>query len=361
MKCDIIILVWNELRLTKDCIESLTRHTRYPYRLILIDNGSRQETMEYLRGLKERRDIEISLIRNEQNLGFVKAVNQGLNASDAPYVCLLNNDTLLSEDWLSEMIEVSENNPQIGILNPSSNTLGQYLRAGDTVDSYAEGLKDLKGKWQEMSQCVGFCMLVKRAVIGKIGLLDEIFSPYFFEESDFCRRARAAGFKCARAKGSYVYHEGSATSKKRPYEKEQMYKKNYDIFCRKWGRPLRIAYIAANYTKINQDSINEIALSAARDSHHVWLFLKKHPKGPRGVPDHFNINFFWFNRYFYHICCVYKILKRKRKKGMDIIFTNSLFLGNIFEKLKFYHEADVLLEPSLEKAKGLWKQKSVYN
>ena len=360
MICDIVLTVWNEPKITRDCIDSLVKHTHYPYRIIIVDNGSQQETMEYLKSLRERRDLDILLIRNEQNVGFVKAGNQGLAAATAPYVCLLSNDTLFGDGWLTEIIKVAEGNPEIGIVNPFFNTSGEYLPDDSAVDSYAKGLKGLKGKWQEMGQCVGFCMFIKKQVMDKIGLLDEIFAPYFFEETDFCRRADKAGFKCAMAKASYVYHIGSATLKKRPSEREKVYMKNCDTFCRRWGRPLSIAYLALDYPEVKQDRIKEIAFSAARDKHRIWMFLKKPMAKPNQVSDHFNISFFWLNRYFYRILCIYKILKRKKRKKIDIIFTEDKVLSSILEKLKFYHEADVFFEPSLEKAKQLWRNKSVH-
>ena len=87
-KCDIIIPVWNELESTKKCVEALKEHTRYPYRLIIVDNASDRPTREYLDGLREVFQ-DFLLIRNNTNLGFVKAVNQGMVSSDNSYMCLL--------------------------------------------------------------------------------------------------------------------------------------------------------------------------------------------------------------------------------------------------------------------------------
>ena len=86
MPCDIIIPIWNQLELTKNCIEHIIKNTKYPYRLILIDNGSEAETNAYLRAFKEKKIVETELIRDEKNLGFVKAVNQGMRISNASYV-----------------------------------------------------------------------------------------------------------------------------------------------------------------------------------------------------------------------------------------------------------------------------------
>lgn len=360
MKCDIVLTVWNEPQLTKDCVESLIKHTHYPYRIIAIDNGSKEETKKYLEGLKKRTDIEMLLIRIEQNAGFVKAANRGLQAASAPYVCLLSNDTLVTPAWLGEMVEIAEKDPQIGILNPSSNTLGQYLSKGQNLTAYAKGLKASKGQWQEMGHCGGFCMVIKREVIKRIGFLDEIYGLGYGEDTDFCRRAQQAGFVFARAKASYVYHKTSSSFKKMP-ERKQIFKRGRDIVFRRWGRRLRIAYLTGDYLKIKQDKINTISLQAARGNHQIWLFLKRSLReSPGPLPDHFNIKFLWLNDHFYRISCIYKILKRKRKKEIDIVFSEDRLLSNILKRLKFYHQADVLSEPTLEKARQLWKQKSVY-
>ena len=104
--CDIIMPVWNELDTTKECIDSIVKHTHYPYRLVIIDNGSDIPTQDYLRELKSRKDINLELIRNEENLGFVKAVNQGIRFSDASYICIMNNDTIATDGWLEEMVSI---------------------------------------------------------------------------------------------------------------------------------------------------------------------------------------------------------------------------------------------------------------
>ena len=101
MDCDIIIPVWNQLTFTKDCLDSIFKNTvGVDYRIIIIDNASDDKTRDYLNGLKEARPNGITLIRNEKNLGFIKAVNQVIAASNAHYICLLNNDTLVTKGWL---------------------------------------------------------------------------------------------------------------------------------------------------------------------------------------------------------------------------------------------------------------------
>ena len=135
-RCDIVIPVWNHLEMTRDCVNSIKEHTRFPYGLIIIDNASDKQTAEYLHSLTRQSDLKVVILRNEENKGFIKAVNQGLQYSDAPYVCIMNNDTIVTDGWLSEMIDILLENSEVGIINPSSNTLGQFPGKLD-IDTYA--------------------------------------------------------------------------------------------------------------------------------------------------------------------------------------------------------------------------------
>jgi GT2 family glycosyltransferase len=121
MKCDIVIPVWNMKELTEQCVNNVIRHTDFPYRLIMIDNASDEETRRYLEDLVKRKDINVRLIRNEENLGNSKAANQGIRASDAEYVCILDNDTLVMDHWLTEMVNTAESDEKMGVVNPLSN------------------------------------------------------------------------------------------------------------------------------------------------------------------------------------------------------------------------------------------------
>ncbi|MEE8448458.1 MAG: glycosyltransferase, partial [Thermodesulfobacteriota bacterium] len=120
MKCDITIPVWNQLEYTKRCLESIRRHTDFPHRVIVIDNGSDQETKDHLNLIK-RDDSQLLVITNQTNRGYVKAVNQGLAASSHEFICLLNNDTVVTQGWLSRITSLAGSNERIGIINPLGN------------------------------------------------------------------------------------------------------------------------------------------------------------------------------------------------------------------------------------------------
>lgn len=309
-KCDIIIPAWNERELTIKCIESVKRNTSFPYRIILVDNASDEETKAYLKELSEKNKDAIILIRNEINTGFPKAVNQGIGISDASYLCILNNDTEVYEGWLEEMIKIADTDAAIGIVNPSSNNLGQ-----------AKPLEGFSGKWIEMSSCIGFCMLIKKEVVEKIGNLDEIYSPGNFEDTDFSRRATKEGYKCVMAKGAYVYHVQNTGFKKRK-DWDERFKINLDIFNKRWGKIERIAYVIKKENKYSV--IKEKISYFLKAGHFVYVIFKNYIPVPE-IQEHASLNVF---RIKSNIAILWRVLPRKKR--FNRIFTDSKFLAAVF-------------------------------
>ncbi|MBI3016355.1 MAG: glycosyltransferase family 2 protein [Candidatus Tectomicrobia bacterium] len=234
--CDLVIPVWNQLSYTRGCIESILRHTPELARLIVIDNGSTDGTGEYLQGISASLGEKLVLISNPTNLGFVRAVNQGLRASQAPYVCLLNNDTLVTEGWLSRMIAAAAARPQVGLVNPLGNVGGSWSeeRWRKVQLRLARG----GGKIEELEHCSGFCLLIKREVIEAVGFLDETFGMGNFEDNDYCERARRAGYLSVKVQDSWVHHFQNRSFDRIPDWGENISEQNRQRLHAKWpARP----------------------------------------------------------------------------------------------------------------------------
>lgn len=300
IKCDIIIPVWNECELLRRCIASIEKNTSLSYRIILVDNASYPETALYLKGLSESNKNRTILIRNEENLGFPKAVNQGIEFSSAAYLCVLNSDTEVYKGWLEEMIGIAESNVAIGIVNPSSNNLGQ-----------SESLKNSSGKWIEMSSCIGFCMLIKREVIQKIGRFDEIYSPGNFEDTDFSRRAIMTGYRCVMAKGAYVYHVQNTGFKKRK-DWDKNFKRNLGIFNKKWGKIKRIAYIIKDTGEGRLKNIENDIKGFLKNGNWVHIFIKKGSTN-LFLAEHCSMRVIEFGEFMFDIKVLWNIIFRKKK------------------------------------------------
>ena len=334
MRCDIIIPVWNQPVFTKDCVDSIAKNTHGDYRLIIIDNGSDDRTRIYLEGLKARTHCPVLLMRNEKNVGFIKAVNQGIKASVEPYVCIVNNDTLVTRGWLSEMVGVISSAPDIGVVNPSSNTLGQKPVRGEPIELYAVSLKKLSGTYVELGSAIGFCMLIKREVIERIGLFDEIYGMGNFEDTDFSRRAVKEGYRCVRACGAYVWHrESSSFNKIKTFDED--FKRNREIYESRWGIPKRIAYVMGSDDGDISEKLRDESMRLARGGNWVWYFTPN----AIDVPAHSNIRSVCLPERLFLLNAIFHIMKKK-KKFNEIIVGNERF-GNLLNSLGFIHKAKV--------------------
>ena len=327
MSCDIIIPIWNQLSFTKDCLEHIIQNTRYPYRLILIDNASEEDTREYLSRFASDNPDKAVLIRNEENAGYIKAVNQGLKISCAPYVCMMNNDTIPAPGWLERMIEFAEAHPDVGLINPQC---GGHNDA--SVGVYAKALERYKGEYMEMNQCQGFCMLVKRELIDRIGVLDEAFGVGGYDDTDYSIRAHKAGYRSVSIRDSYVYHRIHASFDKAG-NREDVVRRNRKIYYDKWGKHLRVGVLFPLNTLDSADisHLTEYVYGLAREWSwtHLWINSTQDKDAIRKLIDeamrakslapHQNIRIDYFNlpRPLFDLTISGKLVERLRKRMKD--------------------------------------------
>ena len=103
----IIVPCWNQREFTQHCVRALVRHTAPDWDLIVVDNGSTDGTAEYLAGLQDGGRVPVTIVRNERNLGYPAAINQGLQVARGEHLVLLNNDTVVTEGWLDQLIALT--------------------------------------------------------------------------------------------------------------------------------------------------------------------------------------------------------------------------------------------------------------
>ena len=236
----IIIPCWNGLRYTKECVESVLKHTDTPFELIVVDNGSQDGTSRYVRSLKDRR---IRLIQNSLNLGFAKAINQGMRAAKGRYFVWLNSDTIVTPNWLKRMTHLADRAPWVGGVGPYTNSGPQPqimripyndLRALPAFSEAWAMQNSGKAKWTV--RLAGFCFLVKKEVVRKIGLLDERFGLGCYEDYDFCLRIRQAGYSLYIAEDAFVHHHGHKTFEHNGISDSEAARQNREVFIEKWCR-----------------------------------------------------------------------------------------------------------------------------
>ncbi|MFA6142755.1 MAG: glycosyltransferase family 2 protein [Candidatus Omnitrophota bacterium] len=355
MKCDIVIPIWNQMQITRDCIESIIRNTSYPYRLILIDNASDEETRRYLESVRNNKALDVSLIRNEENLGFVKAINQGLRTSQSPYVCIFNNDTITTPGWLEEMVEFAEFHKDVGIMNPLCDGPADIPR-----DEYASIVrKNNKGKYMEMNQCFLFCSLIKREVIDKIGHLDEVFGVGCYDDTDYSMRAGLAGYRCVCIHSAYVHHIHGVSFKAMGH-RERIVRQGEREFFKKWPKHLRVGVVFSLSDK-DEDIVAANLLSAilylARQWCwiNLWVFGDKNKNKARiesitkkiDMPLHQNIKFNFISDGYKNVHILIRLIERsfgtKKRKKYDVVLAGDLKLVRLLKAFHVLHNTDIKL------------------
>jgi GT2 family glycosyltransferase/tetratricopeptide (TPR) repeat protein len=232
----IVILTHNQLPYTRLCLESIRQRTDEPYELILVDNASEDGTREYLAAQPNAK-----VIYNPDNRGFPTAVNQGIRASSGRQVLLLNNDTVVTSGWLGRLLHALESDPKVGLVGPCSNCVSGEQQVEVGYDDLAQ-LDGFAWDWgkvdnrtrQDTDRLVGFCLLIRREVIDQIGLLDARFGIGCFEDDDYCRRAKQAGYRAVIARDAFVHHFGGRTFVASGLDFGALMRTNQQLFHEKW-------------------------------------------------------------------------------------------------------------------------------
>lgn len=239
----IIVVTYNNLDFTKSCLESLDQYTAYDnYEVIVVDNASKDGSREFLQEWAEAGENR-TIILNEDNLGFAAANNQGLARARGDYFVLLNNDTYVTPGWLGTLLQHLKKNPQLGLISPVTNNIGNEAKI---AISYANMEEMRRAALQYTSQHLGhlekveavafFCVAFSRETFKAIGTLDEAFGVGFFEDDDYCMRAKIAGFQVGIADDVFVHHHLSASfDAMKASRKQQLFEENRAIYEAKWG------------------------------------------------------------------------------------------------------------------------------
>ncbi|MBK8905051.1 MAG: glycosyltransferase family 2 protein [Anaerolineaceae bacterium] len=216
----VLILNWNGRSLLQTCLPLMLNQTYANYEVVVVDNGSSDDSARFVR----ERFPRVQLIQNKENLGFSRGINAGLRQIQADVVVLLNNDVLVQPNWLAELIRPFHQDPQIGIvgcklLYPDGTI--QHLGAELTYPlahsrhfHYKEPDVSELPAVQEVPYVTGAALAVHQKVQAEIGLLDESFHPFYYEEVDYCYRARAAGYRVVVATKAVAIHNESASMRK---------------------------------------------------------------------------------------------------------------------------------------------------
>jgi GT2 family glycosyltransferase len=217
-RVSVVIPNWNGKRFMAGCLDSLAKQTYDKVEVVVVDNGSADGSVELMRESYPH----IQLIRFEQNTGFSVAVNAGIKSSDSEFVALLNNDTIVEPDWISEMVRAMREHPEIGstgckMLAYDDKELldgaGDGYRRGGLPGRIGHREKDL-GQFDAPRYILGACggaAMYRRSMLDEIGLFDEDYFAYL-EDVDLGLRAQNAGYKCWYVPSAIIYHLGCGTT-----------------------------------------------------------------------------------------------------------------------------------------------------
>src|SRR3990172_11641435 len=224
MDLSIIIVNFNTKKLTINCVKSVIESKpKMKYEIIVVDNGSDElfETSDFV-------NYGVKIIRNDTNLGFAKANNQGIRKAKGKYIVLLNSDTRVKKYTIDSIYEFAKSQSEAGViaprlLNPDGSVQGSVFRfptIGRAIKQYWLGKKGLLEKYapggneaHEVEAVVGAAFLITPEAFNKVGLLDERYFMYF-EDLDYCRRVRQNGLKTYYLPKAEVIHYHGESGRK---------------------------------------------------------------------------------------------------------------------------------------------------
>lgn len=246
----IIIAVWNQLAYTKLTVDSIIKNTALPLEFVIIDNASRPDVKEYFDSLRE--NINIRYIRNDVNLGPIRAINQGLREASRNYVAAIHNDVIILENgWLEKITSVMARDPKIGIAGLAGRK-EIYKTGCVNEETLKHNLKneDLNAPMQEdvaeVAVVDGLCFVMSRPLIEKIGGLDEGYGYMHCYDLDLSMQSTEAGFKNVVVNVAAMHiGNGGMTRKLREYKElvkddYGLLKANCKLFSRKWRHMLPV-------------------------------------------------------------------------------------------------------------------------
>ena len=258
-KVAVVVLNWNGLADTSECLESLGTITYANYHIIVIDNGSSGDDAQVL---QERFSDSIQLIAGAENVGFAGGCNIGIRsalARGADYILLLNNDTVVDPAFLSVLVQAAEEIPDGAAFCPKicyydrprvirstggrvNAWMGRAWQVGrDRPDEGSYGHVHV----EERDYADGACMLIRRGALERVGLLDEEYFAYW-EETDWCARAAEAGYRSYYVSAARVWHK-TARSQAPDSDYYYLYRRNALLFLRKRKSPLHLLSAVSLY------------------------------------------------------------------------------------------------------------------
>lgn len=230
----IITLTYNKLEeATKPFLKSLYECTDAEiFELIIVDNGSKDGTVEYLKIFQKSHD-NVKIIFNSENFGYSQGCNQGAGIAEGKFVAFLNNDIILSNRWFDEILKIFDEENNAGLVSPFQIEGVEY-----SEKFFLKNMKKIQSiavdNYKPAISPYFSCVVTKLKVFNEIGKFDESFTPAYFEDDDLSWRYIFAGYKNFISYKTFLFHKGSLTGKTLPNLNE-IFEKNKKYFFQKYS------------------------------------------------------------------------------------------------------------------------------
>lgn len=270
MKASVIIPVWNGRRHLSDCLDALLGQDYPSFEVIVVDNASSDGSADLIAESYPR----VQVIRNERNLGFAGGCNVGLRAANGSVLILLNQDVVVQSGWLLALVDGLEEQG-VGIvgaklLEPDGRTLshaGAYLELPLGMGVHIGSGETDRGQYdipRDVEYVTGACLAFPSEVVADIGLLDEDFYPAFYEDVDFCWRAREAGWRVKYEPRAAALHDEASSTRHDWLSRHYYHYRNRMVFILKHFTP---AQIASEFVPAEQERISSLPADELRAGH----------------------------------------------------------------------------------------------
>lgn len=239
----ILVVTHKSCEFLNPFLASIRRNTAYPnYELIVVDNASDDGSLELIRNYAAEIP-RLRLFALEENRGFAAANNFAAKRADGKFLVFMNPDTVATSGWLGRLIRPLCTDPTIGMTAPVTNFSGNETRVETSyrtlveMEEFAQERSEREfGKLLEIQMAPFLCAALTRDTWERIGALDEQFGLGMFEDDDFSRRIRLAGYRIVAVEDSFVHHFGNGSFSKLPSDQAlDVFNRNREYFEKKWN------------------------------------------------------------------------------------------------------------------------------
>lgn len=236
-KTSLVVLAYNQLSYTKLCMDSIYKYSDdVDFEVITVNNGSSDGTREYFNSLPNEKKINYDV-----NVGIEKAINDAIDICDGEYFVLINNDIIVTTNWLSNIVKILDSDPKIGAVVPASNTptndqivYADYSNTSELQEFAKKYNVSNPRLWEERVDLTMYLVAFRTATLRELGKLDTAYSPGGYDDDDLSFRYRRAGYKLILAYDTYVHHYMSVTMSEHYVDHAHM-TKNHLYFMKKFG------------------------------------------------------------------------------------------------------------------------------